>query len=89
MQYVNHMYVHTHREILNSLFTSRSSRTAGSKIVLRFPCLFVCLAVCAFTLITCHVRNIYYVIRYYATANNYHHLFSENSAIKDNETTDF
>ena len=48
------------------LFTSRSARsarTAGTKIALRFPRLFVCC--CASALITC---AIYYVIRYYATA---------------------
>ena len=49
----------------NCIFTSRSARTAGTKIALRFPCLFVCLSVCASALITC---AIYYVIRYYATA---------------------
>ena len=47
----------------------RSARTAGTKIALLFPrlfvCLFVCLSVCASALITC---TIYYVIRYYATA---------------------
>ena len=53
------------------VFTSRSARsarTAGTKIALRFPRLFVCLfvcTVCASALITC---AIYYVIRYYATA---------------------
>ena len=54
---------------VGSVFTSRSARTAGTKIALRFPrlfvCLFVCLSVCASALITC---AIYYVIRYYATA---------------------
>ena len=53
-------------EVAFSVFTSRSAcsaRTAGTKIVLRFPRLFVC----ASTLITC---AIYYVIRYYATAVN-------------------
>ena len=51
-----------------NVFTSRSAgsaRTAGTKIALRFPRLFVCLFVCASALITC---AIYYVIRYYATA---------------------
>ena len=46
------------------VFTSRSAhsaRTAGTKIALRFPRLFVC----ASALITC---AIYYVICYYATA---------------------
>ena len=54
------------------VFTSRSARsarTAGTKIDLRFPrlfvCLFVCLSVCASALITCAKD---YVIRYYATA---------------------
>ena len=50
------------------LFTSRSTRsaqTAGTKIAVHFPHLFVCLFVCASALITC---AIYYVIRYYATA---------------------
>ena len=48
-----------------AFFFSRSARTAGTKIALRFPRLFVCLSVCASALITC---AIYYVIRYYATA---------------------
>ena len=39
-------------------------RANGPKIVLRFPRLFVCLSVCASTLIMC---AIYYVIRNYAT----------------------
>ena len=50
--------------IASGLFTSRSARsarTAGTKIALRFPRLFVC----ASALITC---AIYYIIRYYATA---------------------
>ena len=42
--------------------SARSARTAGTKIALRFPrlfvCLFVCLSVCASALITC---AIYYV----------------------------
>ena len=40
-------------------------RTAGTKIALCFPRLFVCLSVCVSALITC---AIYIVIRYYATA---------------------
>ena len=39
--------------------------TFGTKIALRFPCVFVCLSVCVSALITC---VIYYVIRDYATA---------------------
>ena len=44
-----------------SVFTSRSARTAGTKIDLRFPrlfvCLFVCLSVCL-CVRTYHVRKI-------------------------------
>ena len=47
--------------ILITSRSTRSARTAGTKIALRFPRLFVC----ASALITC---AIYYVIRYYATA---------------------
>ena len=45
--------------------SARSARTAGPKITLRFPRLFVC----ASALITC---AIYYIIRYYASYHGNH-----------------
>ncbi len=43
-------------------FTSRSARTAGTKIALRFPRLFVCLFVCLF--VRPHLSRAQYITSY-------------------------
>ena len=54
------------------IFTSRSARTAGTKIALRFPrlfvCLFVCLSVCASALSPAQYITSYVTMQLQCTA---------------------
>ena len=50
------------KDTLRYIFTSRSARTAGTKIALRFPRLFVCLFVCLF--VRPHLSRAQYITSY-------------------------